>query len=71
MFIGLAPIESLSQADELREEALTSLRHRARELGANAVIGVQFHVDEENGACKVTAFGRALEVERAEDPGLR
>ncbi len=64
MLIGLAPIESLSEADELRAEALASLSRRAEEIGANAVVGVQFHVAEGEGVCKVTAFGRALEVER-------
>lgn len=66
MLIGLAPIESLSEADELRAEALAALRRRAGEVGANAVVGVQFDIAEDEGACKVTAFGRALEVEPIE-----
>ncbi|HEY9085069.1 MAG TPA: heavy metal-binding domain-containing protein [Candidatus Tyrphobacter sp.] len=64
ILVGLAPIESLSEADELRAEALAGLSNRAEEIGANAVVGVQFHVAEDEGACKVTAFGRALEIER-------
>lgn len=64
MLIGLAPIESLSDADELRAEALEALSRQAVEVGANAVVGVQFHIAEEEGSCKVTAFGRAVEVER-------
>lgn len=64
LLIGLMPIESLSDADQLRGEALAQMRRRAGEVGANAVIGVQFRVDDEQGAWKVTAFGRALELER-------
>jgi uncharacterized protein YbjQ (UPF0145 family) len=64
LLIGLMPIESLSDADELRGEALSEMRRRAGEIGANAVVGVQFRVDEEQGSWRVTAFGRALDVER-------
>jgi uncharacterized protein YbjQ (UPF0145 family) len=64
MLIGLAPIESLSEADELRGEALAALSRNAGAMGANAVVGVQFHVAEEDGACTVTAYGRALDLER-------
>lgn len=64
MLIGLAPVESLSEADELRSEALDALRKNAGALGANAVVGLQFAVSEESGACKVTAYGRAVELER-------
>ena len=64
MLIGLAPIESLSEADELRAEAIEAMGRNARDMGANAVVGVQFHIAEEEGSCKVTAFGHAVEVER-------
>jgi uncharacterized protein YbjQ (UPF0145 family) len=64
MLIGLAPVESLSEADELRSEALEALSRSAGRIGANAVIGVQFAVSEDDDACKVTAFGRAVELER-------
>lgn len=64
MLIGLAPVESLSEADELRAEALEALSRNAGEMGANAIVGVQFAVSEDEAACKVTAFGRAMELER-------
>lgn len=64
MLIGLAPIESLSEADELRAEALEALSRSANEAGANAVVGVQFAISEDERACKVTAYGRAVELER-------
>lgn len=61
MLIGLASAEFLSDAEQLRAEALEALRKRADELGANAVIGLQFFVSEgEDGACEVVAFGQAV-----------
>jgi uncharacterized protein YbjQ (UPF0145 family) len=64
MLIGLAPIESLSEADELRAEALEALARNAGEVGANAIVGLQFTVAEDESACKVTAYGRAVVLER-------
>ena len=58
MLIGLASAEFLSDAEQLRNEALEALRRRADALGANAVIGLQFFVSEESdGSCEVIAFG--------------
>ncbi len=63
MLIGLASAEFLSDAEQLRTEALEALRKRADALGANAVIGLQFFVSEgEDGACEVAAFGQAVYV---------
>jgi uncharacterized protein YbjQ (UPF0145 family) len=63
MLIGLAASEFLSDAEQLRNEALESLRSSADALGANAVVGLQFHVSEGNdGSCKVVAFGQAVLV---------
>ncbi len=63
MLIGLASAEFLSDAEQLRAEALEALRKRADALGANAVIGLQFFVSEgEDGACEVVAFGQAVSV---------
>ena len=59
MLIGLASAEFLSDAEQLRSEALESLRRRAETMGANAVIGLQFFVSEgDDGSCEVVAFGR-------------
>lgn len=67
MLIGLAASEFLSDAEQLRNEALEALRHRADALGANAVVGLQFHVSEGNdGSCKVVAFGQAVLVAATE-----
>lgn len=63
MLIGLAGSEFLSDAEQLRTEALEALRRRADSLGANAVIGVQFHVSEgSDGSCEVVAYGKAVSV---------
>lgn len=63
LLLGLATLDSLSEADELRGEALCEMRRRAGEMGANAVVGVRFTVNEEQGMWSVTAAGRALELE--------
>lgn len=64
MLLGLAPVESLSEADELRADAVAAMKRHAEEAGANAVIGVQFRVAEDAGIWTVTAYGRAIEAER-------
>jgi uncharacterized protein YbjQ (UPF0145 family) len=67
MLVGLSSAEFLSDAEQLRSEALEALRRRADALGANAVIGLQFFVSEENdGSCEVVAFGRAVSLRKAE-----
>ncbi|HEV3089961.1 MAG TPA: heavy metal-binding domain-containing protein [Candidatus Cybelea sp.] len=61
MLIGLAGTEFLSDAEQLRGEALDALRRRAESLGADAVIGLQFYVSEGgDGSCQVVAFGKAV-----------
>ncbi|HYL27018.1 MAG TPA: heavy metal-binding domain-containing protein [Candidatus Nitrosotalea sp.] len=67
MLIGLSSAEFLSDAEQLRSDALEMLRRRADAMGANAVVGLQFFVSEGNdGSCKVVAFGRAVTVTKAE-----
>ena len=61
MLIGVSPNEFLSDAEHLRGEALEALRARADAFGANAVIGLSFHVSEgDDGSCKIVAFGEAV-----------
>ncbi len=63
MLIGLASAEFLSDAEQLRSDALQALRRHADALGANAVIGLQFFVSEgDDGSCEVVAFGQAVAV---------
>lgn len=67
MLVGLAGTEFLSDAEQLRAEALDALRRRAHSLGADAVIGLQFSVSEEDdGTCKVVAYGKAVALGQAE-----
>lgn len=67
MLIGLSAGEFLSDAEQLRSDALDGLRRRADALGANAVVGLQFYVSEgSDGSCKVVAFGRAVLVSKAD-----
>jgi uncharacterized protein YbjQ (UPF0145 family) len=67
MLVGLAGSEFLSDAEQLREEALDALRRRAHSLGADAVIGLQFDVSEDgDGSCKVVAYGKAVALGRSE-----
>ena len=69
MLIGLAAGEFLTDAEQLRSEALEALRQRADALGANAVIGLQFYVSESSdGSCKVVAFGSAVLVAKDQEP---
>ena len=63
MMIGVSPNEFLSDAENLRGEALDGIYKRANALGANAVVGLSFHVSEgPDGSCKVVAFGEAVLV---------
>ncbi|HVN69247.1 MAG TPA: heavy metal-binding domain-containing protein [Candidatus Binatia bacterium] len=63
MLIGLAGTEFLSDAEQLRTEALDALRRGADAMGANAVIGLQFFVSERSdGSCEVVAYGQAVTV---------
>jgi len=67
MLIGLSAGEFLSDAEQLRADALDALRKRADALGANAVVGLQFYVSESSdGSCKVVAFGKAVVVAKAD-----
>lgn len=61
MLIGVAAGEFVSDAEQLRGEALEGIYKRANVLGANAVIGLSFHVSESaDGSCKIVAFGEAV-----------
>lgn len=63
-FIGLAPIEYLTDAERAREEALSVLARRAEALGADAVIGICFEAGEDaEGSTRVTARGNAVRLE--------
>ncbi len=61
MLIGMSATEFISDAEQLRGEALDGVYKRASAFGANAVIGLSFHVSEgSDGSCKIVAFGEAV-----------
>lgn len=62
-FIGLAPIEYLTDAERGREEALDALREKAGALGADAVIKIRFEaVETPDGSTQVFAYGEAVRL---------
>ena len=69
LLIGVSPSEVLSDAEHLRAEALDGVYKGANAVGANAVIGVSFHVSEgQDGSCKVVAFGEAVIAAKLDGP---
>ena len=63
-FIGLAPIEYLTEAERARSESLNSLLRKAEDLGANGILGLQFQASEAaDGSTRVLAFGEAVLLE--------
>lgn len=62
-FIGLAPLEYLTDAERAREEALEDLRGKASALGADAVIKIRFEaVESSDGSTRVLAYGEAVRL---------
>ena len=62
-FIGLAPIEYLTDAERAREEALEALRENAERLGADAVVGIRFDaVEQSDGSTCVAVYGEAVRL---------
>jgi uncharacterized protein YbjQ (UPF0145 family) len=62
--IGLAPLEFLTDAERARADSLDALLHKAADLGANGVIGLQFQATEgPDGGTRVLAFGQAVLLE--------
>jgi uncharacterized protein YbjQ (UPF0145 family) len=63
-FIGLAPIEYLTEAERARADCLLALVAKAEKLGANGVVGLQFQASEAaDGSTRVLAFGEAVWLE--------
>jgi len=62
-FIGLAPIEYLTDAERAREEALEDLRQKAAALGADAVIKIRFEaVEAADASTQVLVYGEAVRL---------
>ncbi|GAC1657879.1 MAG: hypothetical protein NVS9B12_10230 [Vulcanimicrobiaceae bacterium] len=62
-FIGLAPIEYLTDAERAREDSLEQMRKHAEAMGANGVINVQFTTSEGGEGTKVLSYGEAVILE--------
>jgi len=63
-FIGLAPVDYLSDAERARTESLAELLGQAEGLGANGVVGLQFDASEQvDGSTRVRALGEAVLLE--------
>ena len=64
-FIGLTPIEYLTDAERARAESLVVLIRKAERLGANSIVGLQFQATEApDGSTRVLAFGEAVILEK-------
>lgn len=61
-FIGLAPVEYLTDAERAREDALEDLRAKASSLGADAVINIRFDAIEDDGTTEVLVYGEAVRL---------
>lgn len=62
-FIGLAPIEYLTDAERARDEALAQMHERAAALGADAVIKVRFEaLESPDGSTEVIVRGEAVRL---------
>jgi len=67
-FMGLGPIDYLTDAERARRASLAALVHHAERIGANGVVGLQFDASElVDGSTRVLAFGEAVLLER--EPG--
>jgi uncharacterized protein YbjQ (UPF0145 family) len=65
-FIGLAPIEYLTDAERARADCLAELLRKAEATGANGIIGLQFQASENpDGSTRVLAFGEAVLLDPA------
>jgi uncharacterized protein YbjQ (UPF0145 family) len=67
-FIGLAPLEFLTDAERARADSLAELLREAERMGANGVVGLQFEASEgPDGSTRVIAFGEAVLLDPAPD----
>lgn len=65
VFIGLAPVEYLTDAERARADCLAQLLRKAESAGANGVLGLQFQATEQaDGSTRVLAFGEAVLLEK-------
>ena len=60
-FIGLAPLEYLTDAERVRGECISALMADAARRGANGGVGLHFEaLEQSDGATRVRAVGEAV-----------
>jgi uncharacterized protein YbjQ (UPF0145 family) len=64
-FIGLAPLEYLTDAERARGECLAALLAHAAQLGANGILGLRFEAVESIDGTHVRAIGDAVLLDPA------
>ncbi len=68
-FIGLAPVDYLTDAERARSESLAVLVGNAERMGANGIVGLHFDASEQpDGSTRVVAYGQAVLLDPA--PGF-
>jgi uncharacterized protein YbjQ (UPF0145 family) len=68
-FIGLGPIDYLTDAERARSESIAALSRDAERMGANGIVNLQFDASElVDGSTRVLAFGEAVLLDPA--PGF-
>jgi uncharacterized protein YbjQ (UPF0145 family) len=70
-FIGLAPLEYLTDAERVRGECITALLADAARLGGNCVLNLHFEAVEYGEGTRVRAFGDAVLLEPVPGGNLR
>jgi len=66
MFIGITPLEFLTDAERARADAVTALIADAERLGANGIVRLQFEAQEgSDGSTVVSAVGEAVVLDPA------
>ena len=65
-FIGVVPLEFVTDAERARADAVAALLERAARLGANGVVNLQFEtLEDHNGSTVVSAEGEAVVLDPA------
>jgi len=68
-FIGLAPMDYLTDAERARSESIAALTSAAQRLGANGILNLHFDAGElGDGSTRVLAYGEAVLLDPA--PGF-
>ncbi len=68
-FIGITPVDYLTDAERARSESLAILLGNAERMGANGVVSLQFDAREQSdGSTRVLAIGEAVVLDPTPGP---